>query len=70
MLRYVDNPLVGGDSKVLRIAKIEDRTVSKISIMPTGLLDQLTREEVLDLIAYVVSKGDKDNNIYSNQHGH
>ena len=26
--------------------------------MPKGLLDKLTREEILDLIAYVAAKGD------------
>jgi putative heme-binding domain-containing protein len=70
MLRYIDNPLAGGDPKVLRIAKIEDRNISKTSIMPTGLLDQLTRDEVLDLVAYVMAKGEKDDKIYQNGHNH
>ena len=41
--------------------------------MPKGLLDKLTREEILDLVAYVVAKGDKANPIYSGggaAHGH
>jgi hypothetical protein len=27
--------------------------------MPKGLLDKLTRDEVLDLMAYIVAKGDR-----------
>jgi hypothetical protein len=32
---------------------------SKVSLMPEGLLDRLTKEEVLDLIAYLYSRGDR-----------
>jgi putative heme-binding domain-containing protein len=32
---------------------------SKISMMPTGLLDTLSEEEVFDLMAYVLSRGDR-----------
>ena len=70
MIRYIDNPLVGGDPKVIRVAKIDERNVSKTSIMPTGLLDQLTRDEVLDLVAFVMAKGQKKDKIYSNGHNH
>ena len=30
---------------------------SKVSMMPTGLLDTLTRDEILDLLAYMKSVG-------------
>jgi len=70
MIRYIDNPLMGTDTKVMRVANIDDRTVSKTSIMPTGLLDQLTREEVLDLVAYVLAKGQEKDKVYDNGHNH
>jgi putative heme-binding domain-containing protein len=38
---------------------------SKISLMPEGLLDPLTEEEILDLLAYVLSGGDRDNRMFS-----
>jgi putative heme-binding domain-containing protein len=34
-------------------------TPSKVSMMPTGLLDTLTDDEVIDLMAYLLSKGDR-----------
>ena len=37
---------------------IESMRVSPISPMPTGLLDTLTQDEVLDLMAYLLSNGD------------
>jgi putative heme-binding domain-containing protein len=38
------------------IDKIEP---SKVSMMPDGLLDSFTREEILDLVAYLYSRGDR-----------
>ena len=35
--------------------EIEMRTVSKQSMMPDGLFDKLSREEIRDLIAYLAS---------------
>jgi putative heme-binding domain-containing protein len=36
--------------------EIEERTVSKLSIMPEGILDKLTEKEAQDLIAYLRAK--------------
>ena len=33
---------------------------SKTSMMPTGLLDTLQEDEVLDLMAYLLSRGDRN----------
>lgn len=41
----------------VRLADIARREPSKVSPMPTGLLNQLTRNEILDLIAYIESAG-------------
>ena len=32
--------------------------------MPKGLLDKLTREEILDLMAYVIARGDAGNPVF------
>jgi hypothetical protein len=37
---------------------------SKISPMPPMLLSMLTKEEILDLVAYVLSGGDKGNSMF------
>ena len=38
--------------------KIDELAVSKTSPMPQGLLNRMTQDEVLDLIAYLISAGD------------
>jgi hypothetical protein len=40
------------------------------SIMPKGLLDKLTREEILDLLAYMWSKGDPKHKLFQGGHDH
>jgi hypothetical protein len=37
---------------------------SKVSPMPEGLLSMLKKEEILDLVAYVLSGGDKGNPMF------
>ena len=48
-------------TKVVTIARsnIEAIHQSATSLMPAGLLDQLNEDEVLDLVAYVLSRGNK-----------
>ena len=48
------------DKATLAIAKsqIKSRELSKISLMPEGLLNTYTQEEILDLLAYLESMGD------------
>jgi hypothetical protein len=42
----------------IRKADIEQQAPSKVSEMPQGLINVLTQEEILDLIAYLRSAGD------------
>ena len=44
--------------------------VSKTSPMPTGLFDRMTKEEILDLVAYVFAKGDKKHKLFAEHHKH
>jgi hypothetical protein len=37
---------------------------SKVSLMPPGLLNILTKDEILDLVAYVLSAGDPANPMF------
>ena len=58
-VKVIENPLaVGSKPVVLTKTKIETRVKSPTSLMPKGLLDKLTRDEILDLLAYVMAKGE------------
>jgi len=63
-VKVIENPLVKADPVVLKKAEIAARDKSPSSLMPKGLLDKLTREEILDLIAYVASKGDAKHKLF------
>jgi putative heme-binding domain-containing protein len=45
------------DAVPVKKSEIKDRRASKVSLMPEGLVDVLTKDEVLDLIAYLRSGG-------------
>jgi putative heme-binding domain-containing protein len=71
--KVIENPLAKAVTIEVKKAEIVNQKKSPVSIMPKGLLDKLTREEILDLVAYVFAKGDKANPIYSAggaNHGH
>lgn len=61
----IDNPTAPDKVRVLSKADIDDREVSKTSIMPEGVLNKLTKEEIMDLLAFVISKGDKKSPLFS-----
>jgi putative membrane-bound dehydrogenase-like protein len=42
-----------GEQTILAHDEIEEQTPSKVSVMPTGALNQLTLEEIADLFAYL-----------------
>ena len=58
-IRLMENPLASTQATILDKSKVESRKKSTTSAMPKGLLDKLTRDEVLDLMAYIVAKGDR-----------
>lgn len=45
---------------------IDELIVSKTSAMPTGLFNRMTQEEILDLIAYLISGGDAKHEVFGN----
>ena len=53
-------------TKILDIARedIDEVLPSRVSIMPAELLNQLNEDEVLDLLAYLLSRGDKRNRMF------
>jgi putative heme-binding domain-containing protein len=68
-LHVLDNPTAPDKLRVLNKDDIDEQEPSKVSIMPQGVLNKLTQEEILDLLAYVVSKGDKKNKLFAG-HAH
>jgi putative heme-binding domain-containing protein len=71
VVKLVENPLLKAEPVVIKVADIEDRKKSPISQMPKGLLDKLTKDEILDLLAYIWSKGNKDHELFkSDMHHH
>ena len=44
--------------------QIDTIASSKISMMPEGLIDTLNRDEILDLAAYMYSRGDKSSKMF------
>lgn len=51
------NPLEP-ETLTVQKSEIESRSLSKISPMPAGLLNNFTNDEILDLLAYLESLGD------------
>ena len=64
-LKIIENPLAKTEALTLKKSDIEDRKKSPVSIMPKGLLDKLTGEEILDLISYVIARGDEKSPLFA-----
>ena len=44
--------------------QIESMVTSKLSMMPTGLIETLKEDEILDLAAFLLSRGDRKNKMF------
>lgn len=44
--------------------EIDEITISRTSPMPEGLLNRMTKDEILDLVAYVISGGDRKHEVF------
>ena len=62
--------LASAEAKLLKKADLEGRSKSPISLMPKGLLDKLSRDEILDLIAYIAARGSKSSPLFQEGHHH
>src|SRR5262249_27767318 len=69
-VKVTQDPLVKLEPIVLKKSDIVERKKSTISIMPKGLLDKLTHEEILDLVAYVAARGRADHPLFQGEHHH
>ena len=64
VVKVVENPLAKAAPLELAVDSIEERKKSPVSLMPKGLLDKLTRDEILDLIAYVSARGNRESPLF------
>ena len=68
VVKIVENPLASTEPRLLKKSEITGRKQSQASIMPKGLLDKLTREEILDLISYIAAGGDPQHPLFQGSH--
>jgi putative heme-binding domain-containing protein len=72
-IKLIENPLVKAEPIILLKADIDTKAKSPVSVMPKGLLDKLTREEILDLVAYLTARGNRQHPLFraeEHPHGH
>ena len=57
-------------AQVQKVAKsaIKSRKPSTLSLMPAGLLSSLDKEQILDLLAYLLAEGKADHAAFKHAH--
>jgi putative heme-binding domain-containing protein len=68
--KVIENPLLKAEPITINEGDIDQKTKSMTSIMPKGLLDKLTKEEILDLIAYIAAKANEKHPLFQGGHDH
>jgi putative heme-binding domain-containing protein len=66
----IENPLAKAQPTEIKKSEIVERRKSPVSLMPKGLLDKLTREEILDLVAFLTARGNKNHELFQGDHAH
>ena len=56
-MAVMQNMLEPNNQTTLHVADIDETRASPTSLMPSGLLDTFTEDEILDLLAYLKSRG-------------
>jgi putative heme-binding domain-containing protein len=69
-IKVIENPLTKTDAVELKVSDIAQRQKLPTSIMPKGLLEKLSREEILDLVAYVMARGNQQDPLFQGAHDH
>jgi len=70
VVKVIENPLASTKPVELKESAIIEQKKLATSIMPKGLLDKLTRDEILDLLAYVWGKADPKAKYFGDPHAH
>jgi hypothetical protein len=66
-IQVMTNMLDPGSLTSIRTDSIEESLPAKASMMPNGLLDTLSSEEALDLIAYLKSGGNPNDAMFKKE---
>jgi putative heme-binding domain-containing protein len=72
VVTVIENPLTKAEPVTFKRSEVDVQDKVAVSIMPKGLLDKLTRDEILDLIAFIASRGDKKSPLFQDaghEHG-
>jgi len=70
VVKVIENPLASTKPIEIKRADIAEQKKAPTSMMPKGLLDKLTREEILDLLAYVWSRADPKSKYFGGHDHH
>ena len=62
--RIITDLMAPGAMTSIKTNEIKSTEPTPVSMMPPGLLNMLEDEDILDLLAYILSKGDKDNPLF------
>jgi putative heme-binding domain-containing protein len=63
-LKLIENPLARVEPVTINKSDIEERQKSPNSLMPKGLLDKLTKDEILDLVAFITARGNQKHPLF------
>jgi len=63
-LMMIENMFAPNDFTNVKRQDVESIEASKVSMMPEGLLNTLNEEEIQDLMAYLLSRGDRNNKMF------
>ncbi len=62
--QVVVDPLASCEPVTIQRSEIDVEFKSTMSLMPLGLLDRLTEDEILQLVAYIHARGDENAQVY------
>ncbi|MEO1213058.1 MAG: c-type cytochrome [Bacteroidota bacterium] len=69
VIKILPNPFTSDEVVEIAKSEVEGREFSPISPMPPGLLNRLNEDEVVELMAYLMSGGDEEHYIYGGEKG-
>lgn len=66
-LMVIENMFAPGDFTQVKRPDVESIEPSKVSMMPEGLLNYFKEDEILDMMAYLLSRGDRNSKMFSSR---
>ena len=66
-LSVIQNMFAPGDFTNVKRSDVESIEPSQVSMMPEGLFNYFKEDEILDLMAYLLSRGDRESRMFSSR---